>query len=507
MEGWDGTREGEPSELTRPPLAELREERGQADLGRGGRGRALRRPGQPEPARDRRPRRFRRWRACGRRSSPPTPSDSAPAPTPTSSSASSSRTPGASRDPRRPGPPGAARRLRPPHPRPALPRAASACSVTRSSTGWSQDFVRASRRALEIGFRFVDVKHCHGYLGPRAPLGARPPRALTADPSRTGRAFSARWWPASAPKRPASESACACPLSTPSPTGSAATGWARPEIEADGYGCAFGLLRGRADGRGPGGRAGVPAPAGEPRRALGLRHRGQPLLQSARAAAGAVPAQRRLRAARGPAAGRGAPDPGHRPAQGGVPRPGDRGVGVQLPAGVAAPRGPARASAPAGPTSWASAGSCSPIPSCPPTSSSGTPLQRKKVCRTFSDCTSGPRNGLVSGCFPLDPFYTAASGRRATPPGQGDAAGMSEAQGGDVRRHQTLAVATGFLALFSIVGFALYGLPVLLRLLREGPGLDAPAGHLRQRAQQADRGPALRVPGRDADRPRGARAA
>jgi len=35
----------------------------------------------------------------------------------------------------------------------------------------------------------------------------------------------------------------------------------------------------------------------------------------------------------------------------------------------------------------------------------GVPLQRKKICRTFSDCTSGPRNGLVSGCFPLDPFY------------------------------------------------------------------------------------------------------
>lgn len=35
----------------------------------------------------------------------------------------------------------------------------------------------------------------------------------------------------------------------------------------------------------------------------------------------------------------------------------------------------------------------------------GAPLQRKKICRTFSDCTSGPRNGLVSGCFPLDPFY------------------------------------------------------------------------------------------------------
>ena len=27
------------------------------------------------------------------------------------------------------------------------------------------------------------------------------------------------------------------------------------------------------------------------------------------------------------------------------------------------------------------------------------------VCRTFSDCTTAPRNGLVSGCYPLDPFY------------------------------------------------------------------------------------------------------
>jgi len=35
----------------------------------------------------------------------------------------------------------------------------------------------------------------------------------------------------------------------------------------------------------------------------------------------------------------------------------------------------------------------------------GRQLKRARVCRTFSDCTSGPRNGLVSGCFPLDPFY------------------------------------------------------------------------------------------------------
>ncbi len=36
---------------------------------------------------------------------------------------------------------------------------------------------------------------------------------------------------------------------------------------------------------------------------------------------------------------------------------------------------------------------------------SGTSLKRKTTCRTFSDCTTGPRLGLVSGCFPLDPFY------------------------------------------------------------------------------------------------------
>jgi NADPH2 dehydrogenase len=35
----------------------------------------------------------------------------------------------------------------------------------------------------------------------------------------------------------------------------------------------------------------------------------------------------------------------------------------------------------------------------------GKPLQRKKICRTFSDCTTAPRGGLVSGCYPLDPFY------------------------------------------------------------------------------------------------------
>jgi 2,4-dienoyl-CoA reductase-like NADH-dependent reductase (Old Yellow Enzyme family) len=37
----------------------------------------------------------------------------------------------------------------------------------------------------------------------------------------------------------------------------------------------------------------------------------------------------------------------------------------------------------------------------------GRPLARRRICRTFSDCTTAPRKGLVSGCYPLDPFYKA----------------------------------------------------------------------------------------------------
>jgi 2,4-dienoyl-CoA reductase-like NADH-dependent reductase (Old Yellow Enzyme family) len=35
----------------------------------------------------------------------------------------------------------------------------------------------------------------------------------------------------------------------------------------------------------------------------------------------------------------------------------------------------------------------------------GRPLDRRHICRTFSDCTTAPRKGLVSGCYPLDDFY------------------------------------------------------------------------------------------------------
>ena len=35
----------------------------------------------------------------------------------------------------------------------------------------------------------------------------------------------------------------------------------------------------------------------------------------------------------------------------------------------------------------------------------GRATDRRLICRTFSDCTTAPRNGLPSGCYPLDRYY------------------------------------------------------------------------------------------------------
>ena len=38
----------------------------------------------------------------------------------------------------------------------------------------------------------------------------------------------------------------------------------------------------------------------------------------------------------------------------------------------------------------------------------GNEIQHKRICRTFSDCTTAPRNGLPSGCYPLDSYYKSS---------------------------------------------------------------------------------------------------
>ena len=83
------------------------------------------------------------------------------------------------------------------------------------------------------------------------------------------------------------------------------------------------------------------------------------------------------------------------------------GLRLQLPPGMAARTWRSGWSATEGPTSSASDRMVLSYPELPADVLAGTPLQRKAICRTFSDCTTAPRNGMVSGCYPLDPFYAS----------------------------------------------------------------------------------------------------
>jgi len=44
--------------------------------------------------------------------------------------------------------------------------------------------------------------------------------------------------------------------------------------------------------------------------------------------------------------------------------------------------------------------------------SEGRTVDRTRVCRTFSDCTTAPRNGFPSGCYPLDRYYKDSEARK-----------------------------------------------------------------------------------------------
>lgn len=54
-----------------------------------------------------------------------------------------------------------------------------------------------------------------------------------------------------------------------------------------------------------------------------------------------------------------------------------------------------------------------PYPTLPADVLAGRPLEARRICRTFSECTTAPRNGMISGCYPLDPFYKERPERKA----------------------------------------------------------------------------------------------
>jgi NADPH2 dehydrogenase len=52
-------------------------------------------------------------------------------------------------------------------------------------------------------------------------------------------------------------------------------------------------------------------------------------------------------------------------------------------------------------------------PQMPADTLAGNQPERKLICRTFSECTTAPRNSMVSGCYPLDDFYKQRPERAA----------------------------------------------------------------------------------------------
>jgi len=54
-------------------------------------------------------------------------------------------------------------------------------------------------------------------------------------------------------------------------------------------------------------------------------------------------------------------------------------------------------------------------PELPADSLAGKTPSRKLICRTFSECTTAPRQGRISGCYPLDPFYKSGEAEQMSP--------------------------------------------------------------------------------------------
>ena len=325
MEGWDGTADGEPSDLTRRRWQRFG--LSGAKLIWGGEAVAVQHDGRANPNQlvlDARTQPAIAGAARDARRGAPR-ARSAPTPTAISSPACSSRTPAATpsrRSTRRPEPLTA-------YAHPHLDRRFPA--GVRMLTDDDLDrlverFVVSGEARVGRGLRVRGREALPRLPRARAAQRAAAAGTLRRHRSRTARASSARSSTASAPRFPACASSSGCRRSTWCRSGRASRASAyrkSPRRRTDRRSASSTARHEDLDAALADARA-LLSLLERHRRALGLHHGGQPVLQPAHAAAGAVSAERRLSAARGSAGRRRAADCRDGEPEEGLPVAGDR---------------------------------------------------------------------------------------------------------------------------------------------------------------------------------------
>ncbi len=268
-----------------------------------------------------------------------------------------------------------------------------------------EDYVAAAVLAHQAGFDFVDVKHCHGYLLHELLTGYGREGRYGGDLD--GRTEFLRTVVAGIRER-APGLAVAVRLSAfdmvPFAAGDGGVG--EPETHGP-YRYAFG-----GDGTGLGiDLAETHALLDRfdaARHRAGQHHRGQPVLQPPRPAAGVLPAVRRLPAARGSAGGRRPPARRHRRAHRRAPDLTIIGSGYSYLQDWLAHVGQAVVAG-GGATMVGLGRMILSYPDLAADVLAGRPIERGLICRTFSDCTTAPAQRARVGLLPARPVLQGAS--------------------------------------------------------------------------------------------------
>ena len=197
------------------------------------------------------------------------------------------------------------------------------------------DYARAAARAAAAGFDFVDVKHCHGYLLHEV-LGARTRAGRYGGASLAERsALTFALLDAIAREAPALRIGVRLSVFDAVPHRSdPARGCGAPEPLPSGYPHGFGCDAGRPAPRRPRRADRLRALARRARRRVAQRDRGEPVLRAAPPAARALPAVGRLRTARGSALRRRPPPRRGARDEDRAPRRLRRFLGLELPPGL-----------------------------------------------------------------------------------------------------------------------------------------------------------------------------